>query len=108
MVGLAKVGGVLSALAYGVDSSWPRDSPGVHIASQVRHHLLTVLGEKRAAAVLRGVARNGRLHPGLAPPHASEELVGAPDGPAFSSREALRKWVKDGPGDVEQRKKALL
>ena len=26
----------------------------------------------------------------------------------FSSKEAVRKWVRDGGGDIEQRKKALL
>lgn len=104
----AKAGGFLSAVAYGIDTRWPRDSAGVHAATQVRQHLITVLGAKRAAAVLRGMARDGRLHPGLAP-KLGDVVVGTEEH-HFSDRDAVRKWVRDGAaaGEVEKRKAALL
>ena len=101
----AHAGRFLSALAVGADARWPPGSPAQRIASQVREHLITVLGAPRAAAILRGVARDGRLDPGLAPPLGAE-VVGTEER-AFSSRDELRKWVRSG-GDVASRKAALL
>ena len=64
-----------------------------------------MLGAPRAAAALRGIARHGRLAPGLAPP-LGDTVVGTDDN-HFSSREELRRWVQSGD-DPKTRKAALL
>ena len=103
-----RAGVFLSALAAGADSRWPPGAPARQIATQVRTHLITMLGQRRAAAVLRGLARDGRLDPGLAPP-LGKGVVGT-DEAAFSSREELRRWVSQGGPEAEKetRKKTLL
>ena len=75
---------------------------------QVRTHLITMVGKRRAAAVLRGLARDGRLDPGLAPP-LGKDVVGT-EAVAFSSREELRRWVRQGGPEAEKetRRKTLL
>jgi len=59
----------LNALAAGADVRWPAVSGGRERALGVRKHLLSVMGTaERANALLRAMTRDGRLHPGLAPP----------------------------------------
>jgi hypothetical protein len=101
----AQAGRFLSALAVGADASWPSDSPGTRTARQVRAHVITMLGEAKAAAVLRSLARDGRLYPGLAPP-LGDGVVGT-EKHAFSSREQLKAWVGK-EGDPNERRKNLL
>lgn len=95
----------LQALAVGADAQWPADTAASHHASQVRAHLILLLGAPKAAAVLRGLVRDGRLYPGLAP-KLGDGVVGT-EKHAFSSREQIRAWVRK-EGDQEVRKKALL
>ena len=103
-------GKFLTALSLGADSRWPPDSPGAQMAAQFRAHLIAVLGAARGNALLRGLARDGRLDPGLAPPLEADKVVGTECGPAFTSREALRRLVRENQdgGDLELRKRALL
>ena len=64
-------GRFLNAVAEGADSEWaPLDSVAARgFASRVRDELTTLLGDPAAAMLLlRMITRDGRLHPGLAPP----------------------------------------
>ena len=102
----AKAGTLISALAAGADQRWPVGSPVRELAYQVRAHMMTVLGTKRAAAVLRGLARDGRLHPGLAPALRGD-VVGT-DEHQFTPKDELRQWMRSGEGEAELRKRTLL
>ena len=96
----SRVGVFLSALSVGADARWACDSTAKGIASQVRSHLITVLGKERAGAVIRGLARDGRLDPGLAPP-LGPHVVGTDDA-GFSSREELMRWVHSSGEDEKE------
>lgn len=92
-VGQEDYGRFLSAMALGADSRWP-DSPVRERAQQIRSHLLTVLGARRAGALLRAMTRDGRLHPGLAPRLAGA-IVGTEETHLSSFRE-LRAMADGG------------
>ena len=91
--------------AVNADARWPADSPGGHLAAAVRSELLTVLGAPAAAAVLRGLARDGRLYPGLSPRLDATQIVGTETGPAFTSKQELVRCVKQGGGTREENEK---
>ena len=95
----------LSALAAGAELRWAAESPGRLMAAQVRSHLISLLGAETANALLRGLARDGRLHPGLAP-KLSGEVVGTHDH-AFTSGRELQRWLRRG-ADPEALRSALL
>ena len=74
----ARGGELLTDLAAGEDAAWPAASKPRRVARRLRRTLAALLddgaggaggagGARRAAALLRALTRNGRLHPGLAP-----------------------------------------
>jgi len=76
MLGSALAAGqFLKALAHGEDSTWPAGSHGRSSATEMRKHMITVLGASRANALLRAMSCHGRLYPGLAP-HWEGPVVG--------------------------------
>ena len=60
-------GRFLTALAIGADTTWQVGSPARERANAIRSHMITIVGAARANALLRTMARHGRLYPGLAP-----------------------------------------
>ena len=67
----AKACQFLSKLAEGADApkggEWPVNSAEHLFATQLRFKLVATLGLEQGNALLRAMARDGRLHPGLAP-----------------------------------------
>ena len=104
--GEVAAGHFLTALALGVDTTWPAESAEARTATQMRSHLIMVLGVARANALLRLMTRHGRLHPGLAP-KLGGAVVGT-DEHNFSSVGELRQWVKSGDADPAVLKANLL
>ena len=105
----AKACQFLSKLAEGADApkggEWPVNSEEHLFATQLRFKLVATLGLEQGNALLRAMARDGRLHPGLAPP-LGKAVVGTEEH-AFSSKEQLRSWVRSG-GDQATRRATLL
>jgi hypothetical protein len=87
-----KAGSFLTDLAVGADAAggaWPAASPLREAAQTIRSQLHAVLGADRANVLLRLLTRDGRLHPGLAPP-VSGPVVDAEAGQHTSREERER------------------
>lgn len=78
----AKGGEFLTALGCGADARWPPDSPSRRLARKLRSELAGLLDGStlRAALLLYAMTRDGRLHPGLAPPLGVDGMVVSSDG----------------------------
>ncbi|KAL1514542.1 hypothetical protein AB1Y20_003639 [Prymnesium parvum] len=64
----AKAGLFLNAMAEAADAQWPPESAARVTATKLRQELGALLGgAAEVAALLEGLTRDGRLHPGLAP-----------------------------------------
>ena len=64
----AAAGKLLTAMARGEDAAWAEGLPLKRHAARIRCEMGALLGAERANALLRGMAQDGRLHPGIAPP----------------------------------------
>ena len=85
----AKAGEFLTALGCGADARWPDAAPSRKLARKLRSELAALLGGSaprvRAALLLYAMTRDGRLHPGLAPPLGVDGMVVSSDGHGAST-----------------------
>jgi len=69
LFGADNSGAFLTAMGAGADASWPKGTRPRDVADRLRAELAGVLGGGAAVrALLAAMTRDGRLHPGLAPP----------------------------------------
>lgn len=87
----------LSAIAAGADARWPPNATAaISNARRIRSELIGLLGSSVAAnALLRMIARDGRLSPGLAPP-IEGDVVNTEKGVMTPDEEVTRWFARRG------------
>ena len=87
----------LSAIAAGADARWPPNATAaISNARRIRSELIGLLGSSVAAnALLRMIARDGRLSPGLAPP-IEGDIVNTEKGVMTPDEEVTRWFARRG------------
>lgn len=95
--GSAEAGGrLLNAVARGADHGWPPSSRARAFAARLREELQVAIGEPSSVdALLHLIVRDGRLHPGLAPP-VEGTIVSSEAGDLTPPDELARLFATDG------------